>query len=319
LTPGRGLSGRKGDAGAAGSSRIASSPASTALQARGCVGKGGLAARKTLSVPAEMVPDLARALGQDHEVALHDLRLVPHSIIAIGGNLTSRSIGGPTTDILPRRARRRRSTDVLSYPMRSVQSRILRSSTLFIRDPQGTPLGCLCINTDITDWLRARTLVDGVTDVAPLDAASPTAATSGGNLMVQESRDGLRPLQNRMKGEPQETESCAPAVDELAVSLVSQAIEHEGVAVQLMQEPYTLQILRELESPGLFLRRDAVGLTAFMRSVSRYSVCRTTSRNFRPTRQTSTRHRPGEAAPRQRERNSRSIGVHDGGETCNGN
>jgi predicted transcriptional regulator YheO len=218
-----------------------------------------------------MVPDLARSLGPDHEVVLHDLRLIPNSIVAIGGSLTSRSVGGPTTDLLLRLVHQRRHENVLRYQTRSADGRILRSSTLFIRDPDSRPVGCLCINTDITEWLGAQALVDSITKVTPLEA-SPSQPL--------EHDDGVVPGSGRPSdgdgtdsdNQLEESESFAPTVDELAVSLVRRAIENVRVPVELMQKPHKLQVVRELEACGLFLLRDAVDLTADMLSISRYSV-----------------------------------------------
>jgi predicted transcriptional regulator YheO len=243
---------------------------SPARRARAHVGKGGPAARAALSTLAEMAPDLARALGPDHEVVLHDLRLIPNSIVAIGGGLTGRSVGGPTTDLLLRLVHHRRHANVLRYQTRSADGRTLRSSTLFIRDPDNRPVGCLCINTDITDWLGAQALVDSMTKVISLEVTPPQPA----------EHDGISPGADRppdghganFESQPEEPESFAPTVDELAVSLVRRAVENAGVPVELMQKPHRLQVVRELEACGLFLIRDAVDLTADMLSISRYSV-----------------------------------------------
>ena len=218
-----------------------------------------------------MVPDLARALGPDHEVVLHDLRLIPNSIVAIGGSLTDRSVGGPTTDLLLRLVHQRRNENVLRYQTRSADGRILRSSTLFIRDPDGKPVGCLCLNTDITEWLGAQALVDSMTKVTPLEASPPRPLERDDGIVPEASQwsdgDGAN-LQSQLE----ESESFAPTVDELAVSLVRRAIDNVGVPVELMQKPHKLQVVREVEGSGLFLLRDAVDLTADMLSISRYSV-----------------------------------------------
>jgi predicted transcriptional regulator YheO len=225
-----------------------------------------------------MVPDLARALGPDHEVVLHDLRLTPNSIVAIGGNLTGRSVGGPTTNLLLQLVHQGRTDNVLRYQTRSANGRILRSSTLFIRDPDGRPVGCLCINTDITEWLGAQALVHGVTKVAPLESVDSRAAGTengviGDGAGVQRSEDRSPSKRDAQQdGGLEEAESFAPTVDELAVSLVRKAIENVGVPVELMQKPHKLQVVRELEARGLFLLRDAVDLTANLLSISRYSV-----------------------------------------------
>ncbi len=243
------------------------------------MGQGDAAVEAALAVLGGMLPDLARALGPDHEVVLHDLRLIPNSIVAIGGDLTGRSVGGPTTDLLLRLVYQgRHERSALRYQTRSASGRILRSSTLFIRDHDGRPVGCLCINTDITEWLKVHALVDRVTRVVPLetgDACEPgdetgvlagwTDGDSGDDRST--TTRGTKPEQAS-----EEAESFAPTVDELAVSLAHKAIDNVGVPVALMQKPHKLQVVRELEASGLFLLRDAVDLTANMLSISRYSV-----------------------------------------------
>ena len=149
----------------------ANAAASSPHPARAKVGRGGPAARAALATLADMVPDLARSLGPDHEVVLHDLRLIPNSIVAIGGELTGRKAGGPTTDLLLRLVHQGHHDNVLRYQTRAGDGRIFRASTLFIRDPDGKPVGCLCINTDITNWLGAQALLSSVTEMRPRPAA----------------------------------------------------------------------------------------------------------------------------------------------------
>jgi predicted transcriptional regulator YheO len=239
------------------------------------VGIGGPAAREGLAVLAGMVSDLASALGPDHEVVLHDLRLIPNSIVAIGGDLTGRAVGGPTTDLLLRLVHQGRHENVLRYQTHTTDGRVLRSSTLFIRDPDGRPVGCLCINTDITDWLSARALVDGVTRVAPIESADVEPVELAAAAIVDgvgARASGGPTLDARKARRDADEESFAPSVDELAVSLVRKAIDNVGVPVELMQKQHKLLVVRELEERGLFLLRDAVDLTATMLSISRYSV-----------------------------------------------
>lgn len=132
-------------------------------------------------------------------------------------------------------------------------------------------MGCLCINTDITEWLGAQALVDSITKVTPLEATPPQPPEHAEGLLAgaRRSSDGDGANSASQLEEP---ESFAPTVDELAVSLVRKAIENVGVPVELMQKPHKLQVVRELEASGLFLLRDAVDLTADMLSISRYSV-----------------------------------------------
>src|ERR1039458_177714 len=64
---------------------------------------------KALAVP------LAQALGAGNEVVVHDLSRVPNSIVAIGGELTGRRVGGPMTDLLLRHLRQDHTDNLLRY------------------------------------------------------------------------------------------------------------------------------------------------------------------------------------------------------------
>ncbi len=95
-------------------------------------------------VPA--VPALAAMLGPGNEVLLHDLSRLPDSIVAIAGDLTGRTVGGPMTDLLLGLVRRGTTQDLTNYETHGPDGRAIRSSTLFLRDADGVAIGCLCVN-----------------------------------------------------------------------------------------------------------------------------------------------------------------------------
>ncbi|EOD64475.1 aminotransferase class V-fold PLP-dependent enzyme [Amycolatopsis vancoresmycina] len=99
----------------------------------------------TALVPA--IPGLAAMLGPGNEVLLHDLSRLPDSIVAIAGDLTGRSVGGPMTDLLLGLVRRGTTQDLTNYRTHGPDGRAIRSSTLFLRDADGVAVGCLCVNS----------------------------------------------------------------------------------------------------------------------------------------------------------------------------
>ena len=99
----------------------------------------------TALVPA--IPGLAAMLGPGNEVLLHDLARLPDSIVAIAGDLTGRSVGGPMTDLLLGLVRRGTTQDLTNYRTHGPDGRAIRSSTLFLRDADGVAVGCLCVNS----------------------------------------------------------------------------------------------------------------------------------------------------------------------------
>ena len=105
----------------------------------------------TSEVLAALVPtvnSLAAALGAGTEVVLHDLGALPNSIIAIAGDLTGRRVGGPMTDLLLGLVRRGTTQDLAGYETYAPDGRVIRSSTVFLRDDRGVAVGCLCVNSD---------------------------------------------------------------------------------------------------------------------------------------------------------------------------
>ncbi|MBB5855771.1 aminotransferase class V-fold PLP-dependent enzyme [Amycolatopsis umgeniensis] len=98
----------------------------------------------TALVPA--VHALATMLGPGNEVLLHDLSRLPDSIVAIAGDLTGRTVGGPMTDLLLGLVRRGTTQDLTNYETHGPDGRAIRSSTLFLRDADGIAIGCLCVN-----------------------------------------------------------------------------------------------------------------------------------------------------------------------------
>ena len=97
-------------------------------------------------IPA--VSGLAKMLGPGNEVVLHDLSRLPDSIVAIAGGLTGRSTGGPMTDLLLGLVRRGTTQDLTDYETHTPDGRPIRSSTMFVRDSDGTAVGCLCVNSE---------------------------------------------------------------------------------------------------------------------------------------------------------------------------
>lgn len=100
-----------------------------------------------------LVDFLGQTLGPDYEVTLHDLDPASdNSIVAIAnGRVSGRTIGDP----LGKKAREMLAHKEfenhdyrLNYSGQLVSGKMIRSSTLFIKDDNGKPVALLCINFD---------------------------------------------------------------------------------------------------------------------------------------------------------------------------
>lgn len=228
----------------------------------------GSEASGQLTALARVVPTIAMALGSRAEVVLHDLSRLPNSIVAVGGNLTHRSAGGPMTDLMLRRIRSHHTDDLLRYRV-AHEDRIFRASTIFLRHPDGEPYGCLCINIDVTDLVRVSALTREFIGFARDDGAGAAEGAQPG----QSQASGWHDEAGASDGEASETDETYPqTVNELAESVVERSVARIGIPVELMRKEHKLEVVRAADMSGLFLMRAAVDSVAQRLQVSRYTI-----------------------------------------------
>jgi predicted transcriptional regulator YheO len=193
----------------------------------------------------QLMPGLARSLGPDCELVLHDFADISHSLVAIEGTLTGRTPGSPLTDLILRVIRKHESPpDLINYPSQISDGRILRSSTYFFRDAQGKVIGCLCFNRDISNWTAAR------------------------NLLTQQCE--TRPLLD--EPEPGGSETFVHDVEELLRGTINEILSQEQTPVKFMEKSDKIRVVLALDARGIFLIRGAVEAVAQALNVSRYTI-----------------------------------------------
>ena len=103
-----------------------------------------------------LLQGVAATLGSAGEVVLHDFRKPEHSIVAIAGNVTGRRHGGSMSQIgLSLLAQGAAAKNQINYITETPAGRILKSSTIVLRDNRQRVFGAFCINIDVTDIRRA--------------------------------------------------------------------------------------------------------------------------------------------------------------------
>lgn len=113
-----------------------------------------------------MAKYIAKVFGPRCEVILHCLDDMEHSIIAVeNGHVTGRTVGGCITDfalkILSNKIEGNNDRSfVTNYYGKTEDGKVLRSSTYFIRNPEGAIVGLLCINVDITEMYLLKELAE---------------------------------------------------------------------------------------------------------------------------------------------------------------
>lgn len=192
-----------------------------------------------------LVEPLAALLPGECEVVLHDLALLPNSIIAIAGNVTGRSVGGPATDWLLRAGAAGNYTTALGYSGRHSDGYELRSSTLIFRDSADIPVAALCINNDTRNW---KIVAELARSMMPWTRA------------------------NLIQSEAEEDERFPVDVDEVADQVLSSALKQVGVPVELMQKRHKLAVVMSLRERGFFLLKESVETVAQALGVTRFTV-----------------------------------------------
>ncbi|MEU3980824.1 helix-turn-helix transcriptional regulator [Streptomyces sp. NPDC026672] len=137
----------------------------------------GAAARReqdaVLAALAPLVDGIAATLGSFCEVVVHDFRRPERSVVALAGSVTGRGTGGSMSEIGMRLlARGDEARDELNYLTRTQDGKLVKSSTMVLRDTRGTVFGALCVNLDVTAVHRVHDLVGELAGVAT--AAAPT-------------------------------------------------------------------------------------------------------------------------------------------------
>jgi len=95
---------------------------------------------------------LGEVLGDNTEILLHDLTDYKKSIVhIINGHISNRKIGDPVTDLVLEFIRTESKGNkqfISKYNSKTIEGRLLYSSTYFIRDDSNKIVGALCLNSD---------------------------------------------------------------------------------------------------------------------------------------------------------------------------
>ncbi len=196
-----------------------------------------------LEAVAQVIPSLQQMLGPRYEVILHDLSHVESSIVMLEGDVTHRKIGGPATNYLLKLLREGgdRADNSVNYKTVLPDGRMLRSSTIFIRDEAGKIVGSLCLNQDLTDFIVARNLMEEGTSFGPPDVEPPK-------------------------------ETFAQDISEVMESVVDTEVSLFQKPVAYMQKEDKLGIVARLEQKGIFAVKNAVEYVAECLGVSNFTV-----------------------------------------------
>ncbi len=111
---------------------------------------------KLLEPYGKIVPFLGEALGENVEIALHDLTSPDQEVVAIAnGQISGRSVGAKLSNLSIHYLETKqylKNDYVLNYKTAGADGKLLKSATCFIKEEgKEYPVGMLCINVNISD------------------------------------------------------------------------------------------------------------------------------------------------------------------------
>ncbi|MDL2299056.1 helix-turn-helix transcriptional regulator [Synergistaceae bacterium OttesenSCG-928-D05] len=122
-------------------------------------------ANPKLKMLTPVVKGLAKILGKDYEVNLHDLSKPENSLVLCeNGHVTGRKPGGPMTDFglyMMQDEDYKKKEGNFNYLARNNRGELIRCSAIFIRDDEDPEkvIGFLCVNYDLKKAMAAQELL----------------------------------------------------------------------------------------------------------------------------------------------------------------
>lgn len=186
--------------------------------------------RHTLDFLKQLAHGLAIQFGSSCEIAIHDLKTkdLERSIVYIeNGHVSNRQTGDGPSGIVLETLQSDPSTihDKLSYLTKTEDGRILKSSTFYIRDDDGSISYIFSLNYDITAFTAASTAIQSL--IATKDSFPDLTG------------DSPRQITHN--------------VNELLDLLIEQAVAKVGKPVAMMNKDDKVAVVQYLDHAGAFL------------------------------------------------------------------
>lgn len=200
-----------------------------------------------LDVLKQIAHALAVQFGSDCEILIHDLEenKIGSSIVYIeNGHISGRQIGGGPSQIVLDTIKHAGNDlqDKLSYLTKTDTGRLLKSSTIFIKNDDGKPRYIISINYDITNLIAT-------------DKALKALITCDGE---EEGEVTAKHIANDVNG--------------LLDDLIEQSVELVGVPAPLMNKEDKIKAINYLNDAGAFLITKSGDKVSKYFGISKYTL-----------------------------------------------
>ncbi len=187
---------------------------------------------------------ISAQFGRNCEVVIHDISSghVDYPIIFIeNGHVTHRTTSTSASRVVLNALKHVSDSleDELNYITKTHDGKILKSSTIYIRDNEGKATGIFSINYDITELTIAKNCIDSLTS----------------------HKDGI-----------EDASKIPQNVNQLLDDLLEESVKKIGKPVALMSKEEKIEAIQFLNDAGAFLITKAGDKTATFFGISKYSI-----------------------------------------------
>ena len=205
-----------------------------------------------LDLLKQIAHGMCAQFGNNCEIVIHDLRneKLESSVVYIeNGHVSNRKLGdGPSGVVLETLSRDpSRIKDKFSYLTQTEDGRILKSSTMYIREDDGSISYIFSLNYDITALLTIETAISSIT------GTEHTAKK-------EKDLDDNKP------------QTITHNVNELLDKLIEQALALVGKPVALMNKDDKVAVVQYLNNAGAFLITKSGDKIANLLGISKFTL-----------------------------------------------
>jgi predicted transcriptional regulator YheO len=192
-----------------------------------------------------VVEGIAKTFGDKCEVVLHDLTNYNSTIVTIcNEHVTGRGRGAPITNLglkILKEGQEGRDL-ILNYKNKITNGKLIKSSSILIRDEQKKVIGCLCINYDMTQLSLVESFLQSFTQTNEVETATKVE------------------------------EKFPISITELMEQMIEEGMKNIGKSIPMMSKEEKIRFVTILDNMGLFLIKGAVQEVAELLDVSKYTI-----------------------------------------------
>ena len=217
---------------------------------------------KSLEPYAKLVYFLSAALGDNCEIALHDLTSKDQEIVAISNNpISGREVGAKLSNLSLHYLEEKQYLNhdyVMNYKTVGNDDKLMRAATYFIKEEgREMPVGMLCINVNISDLEYLTSTIKKI-------------------LGIKEEKDIEFKMDNPV-------EILSSPLDEMIDMYIKECLEKMGFPSYFLAERLNvdekIKVVKYLQEKGTFKVKGAIVLVAEKLAVSEPTVYRYLKKN----------------------------------------